>query len=300
MQREEVEAISAEIARLAAVEPRRVAAVMREFGDLMAARQAPAPGRPGPRPRPARASRSATDKRGRDRRAAHTPGWPTCRSSSCASADPRQLRSFIAGRAPADHHARARPHDRRQGGDGAVGPRGEHLQAEVAHRIAVDGPDHARRIRAGRAGAGAKLSSVLQPTRETSRSAASGRWSTSSTAPTARPSARSSRGSSAATPELAEEVRQPDVRVRGHRRPRRQGRAADAPAGRHRQDLALALKGVLGGGAHEDHPQPLRACGREPLRGDRDPRTGADRAGRGGPAAVIATIRTWRSAARSS
>ena len=238
----EVEAISAEIARLDGDRaPTRPSRCSSEFRDLLTARAHVAAGRPGLRPAAARAVARRRPGR-RDHRAAQR------RRGADAVPVPAPRRPAPAAllhrrRAPADHRAGARAHDRRQGVAACCPGSPPSQQAEVAHRIAVMDRTSPEIIRAVEATLERKLSSVLQPAEHVPRRR---RRPAGRHHQPLRPRHRAPdpRGPRVPRRRARRGGPEPDVHVRGHRPARRPRRCSWCCARSTTPSLALALKGV--------------------------------------------------------
>lgn len=159
MSEEEVEAVSAEIAQLAAVEPSETDTVMREFSDLLTARQHMLQG--GMDLARDLLQRSLGDERAEEAlqrlhaRAVQLP------FQFLGRADPAQLRSFIREEHP-QVIAIVLAHMSAEKASLVLSGLSPELQAEVAHRIAVMDRANPDAVRVVEAVLEHRLSSVLQ------------------------------------------------------------------------------------------------------------------------------------------
>lgn len=160
MSEEEVEAVSAEIAQLAAVEPAETQSVMGEFADLLAARQHMLQG--GMDLARDLLQRSLGDDRAEEAvqrlhaRAVQLP------FQFLARADPAQLRSFIREEHP-QVIAIVLAHMTAEKASLVLSGLSSDLQAEVAHRIATMDRANPTAVRVVETVLERRLSSVLQP-----------------------------------------------------------------------------------------------------------------------------------------
>ena len=275
----EVEAVSAEIARLEAISATESESVMTEFKDLLTARAHIAQGGL------AFAEQLLEQSLGSDRASEIIE-----RLNAAAiqmpfqflhRADPAQLRSFIADEHP-QIIALVLAHMTADKASLLLSGLPPDQQAEVAHRIAVMDRTSPEIIRNVEATLERKLSSVLQPA-EMSR--------VGGVDPLVNIINRSDRSTERQIVEglesldaaLAEEVRSrmfmfEDIVQLDDRSVQQVLRQVDGSS------LALALKGVSDAGPQQDHEQHVRACRREPPRGGRAARRRPPRPGRGGTA----------------
>ena len=275
----EVEAVSAEIARLDSIGSEENAVVLGEFRDLLTARSHIAQGGLA-YARQLLEQSLGTDRASEiiDRLNAAAVQMPF---QFLRRADPAQLRSFISDEHP-QVIALVLAHMSAEKASLLLSGLPSEQQAEIAHRIAVMDRTTPDTIKAVESTLERKLSSMLQPA-DMSR--------VGGLDPLVNIINRSDRSTERQIVEglesldaaLAEEVRARMFMFEDIVQLDDRSVQLVHARHRHRQPGARA-QGCLGDRPRQDHLEPLRACRRRPHRRDRDPRPGPPHPGRGGPA----------------